>query len=510
MPRFSSQAKKIFTLIWYKADIEQSKGIFKELTSNIDITSAKLWFAYYFFTVQQPDFGLQELKEAEQINRSHPDTFNSFTINWHYFYYFIGFHLTYPMVSLELAKQYFSKLEASYKQIDYFDDWEKHFCEGIYYEMNAAYVQRIEMNLEKGISYIKKSKESFRLIPEDGYFFSKVIGNVGLAYFQRSTGQFNESEMNYQIASQEAENYASPWQLFSLFNLTNLNIQKGDLNKAMEFNEKCYVVSKKFNYTPGIYIALGVKGDLFYQKGKYNKALELYQESLINRKQYSDPLEIFMGYLDLFWFYYQSYKINKEQEYFKKTEETFFELKKIKEQYPDDTTIRNYANFSEARIFKYGNFTKRAKSVMLFEELMKIWPHDYDIIKEYLELLFEEFLLSEDKETMGKIDFLMKKIIDLPLSINSIYSYVSQQIMLARYQFFIEDDISSAFDILDKAIEKISPYKIERFNSQLEQELMNFKNERTKWEKADYSVKERIRKSEFQKYIQDALNIKLG
>ena len=228
------------------------------------------------------------------------------------------------------------------------------------------------------------------------------------------------------------------------------------------------------------------------------------------RKQYNDPLEIFMGYLDIFWFYYQNYKLAKDKEYFKKAEEAFFELKKLKEQYPDDTTIRNYANFSEARLLKFGNFTKRAKSVILFEDLMKIWPNNYDIVKEYLELLFEEFLLSEDQETMEKIDFLIKKIIDLPLSINSIRTFVSQQIMLARYQFFIEDDISSAFDILDKAIEKVSPYKIERYNSQLEQELMNFRNERTKWEKADFSVKERIKKSEFQKYIQEALNTKLG
>ena len=82
--------------------------------------------------------------------------------------------------------------------------------------------------------------------------------------------------------------------------------------------------------------------------------------------------------------------------------------------------------------------------------------------------------------------------------------------MLARYQFFIKDDIEIAFEILNEAKEKILPYKLERFNSQLDHEFMSFKNERNKWEKADFSVKERIQKSEFQKYIQEALNIKLG
>ena len=82
--------------------------------------------------------------------------------------------------------------------------------------------------------------------------------------------------------------------------------------------------------------------------------------------------------------------------------------------------------------------------------------------------------------------------------------------MLARYQFFIKDDIGSAYDILNKAREKISPYKIDRYNSFIETELLNFKNNQSKWEKADFSVKERIEKSEFSKYIQDALNTKIN
>ena len=109
-----------------------------------------------------------------------------------------------------------------------------------------------------------------------------------------------------------------------------------------------------------------------------------------------------MGYLNLFYFYYQRFKVKKENEYYSKAENILGELKKFNDHYPDDKTIRYYMNYAQAMILKYGNITKRAKSLMLFEELLKIWPKNYGIIEEYLELLFEDFLISEDKETLDK------------------------------------------------------------------------------------------------------------
>ena len=393
MPRFSKKAKKIFDLIWYAKyplDIEQWKIMSKELTSSLDIAFAKIWFSFYFFAFLKLDLALKELKDSDEINNSNPDNFISFQINWLYFYYYTGFHFAYPMLSLENAKQYFNKMESSYNQIEFYDDWEKYFCDGIYNFMKGVYIWKIGRSIEEGILFLKKSKELMSLIPEDGVFISRVYGNLNLAFFQRNAGYFNESEMNYQIAFLEAEKYSSFWQFFSLLNLTFLNAQKGELKKALEFNEKHYELSKKFNFIMGIYMSLGVRGDLFYEEGKYYQALELYQKSLTYRKQYDNPLEIFNGYLGIFWYYYQQFKLNKVEEYFTKAKETFNELNKFKDQYPEDKTIRNFTIFSEARILKYGYFTKRAKAVMLFEDLIKCWPKVFDIVKEYMELLFED------------------------------------------------------------------------------------------------------------------------
>ena len=509
MPRFSKKAKTIFDLFWYNTDIKKAKIIFNELTSSSDILFAKIWFIYYNFTFFKPNLALAELKETDEINRNNPDEFYSFFINILYFFHNAGFNYVNPMINRELTKDYFNNLESNYNHINFMDDWEKFFCEGLFYFFKGVYFHKIENNLDQGIILFKKSKEIFFLVPEDGSFFSKCVGNINLAFLQRFAGQFEESETNYQLSFQEAEKYHTWLKLFPLVNLTHLNVQKGDIKKAMEYNEEFGKISKEFLDIIGLYFYLSVKGDLFYEEGKYNEALEFYKESLIYRKQYNNPLEIVKGYLDMFFLNYQNYKVTKEKEYFKKAEEENLEIKKINEEYPDHVLIKNFAYYAEARLLKFGNVVKRAKSVRLFDELVKTWPKNFDIVKEYLEFLIEDFLISEDQETIEKIDFLMKEVIDLPLSFNSINSYVSQQIILARYKFFIKDDVDSAFEILIEAKEKILPYKIEHRNSQLENELNNLRTERDKWERVDFSLKERMEKSDFKKYIQEAIKTKI-
>ena len=183
------------------------------------------------------------------------------------------------------------------------------------------------------------------------------------------------------------------------------------------------------------------------------------------------------------------------------------DLKKISNQHPDDKTIKNNSIFSEACVLKYGNLNKRAKSVTMFEDLIKSYPYDFTYAMEYLELLFEDFMISQDTETVEKIDLLMKTIVNIPLTVNSIYSYVYQQIVLARYQFYVKNNISLSFEILTRAKDELSKFNIENINLKLDVELERMKSDRNLWDKFDLSIKERIEKSELKKYILDSLEL---
>ena len=80
MPRFSSEAKKIFDLIWYESDIQKANTLLSNLTEPIDICFAKTWIATYYLIFYQRDLVLKILKEVEENIRYNPDNLLQFSI----------------------------------------------------------------------------------------------------------------------------------------------------------------------------------------------------------------------------------------------------------------------------------------------------------------------------------------------------------------------------------------------------------------------------------------------
>lgn len=508
MPRFSSQGKKIFDLIYYNGDIQSANKLIDELTSPFDKCFAEFSCAFYYVSFYNRDSTLEKIRELEKFNKSNPDIIFLYFIKMGYFFYYIGFNNN-PVISFELATKYYHELEGIFPQIDFYDDWERYFFIGFHYRNQGMYFWIIENNISKGIEFHKKSKEIFSLVPDDGVYLSKGLANNNLGAIQRLGGDFSESEKNLLTAMEELQKYDSRWQVFPLSNLLKIYFQKGEIQKAIELNNQILKISKKFNDIYLIYRNLEMQGDLFYEEGNNEKALESYQESLNFRKKYIDKLELFKGYGKIFNFYYQTFKITKDKYLFQKADEILSECTKLYEQYPDDQTIKNYTKFYQACMFKYGNFSKRAKAGEIFEYLIKFDPNTWSFVVEYLELLFEDYIVSEELETLNKIDLLITKIYNIPLNINSIDSFVYQQILLSKYHYYIKNNINYAIELLNKAKNIILPYQLGFLNSKLDINLEMFKQEREKWDKIDFSVKERIEKSEFDKYIQDALKMKI-
>ncbi|MHA2251256.1 MAG: hypothetical protein ACXAD7_12915 [Candidatus Kariarchaeaceae archaeon] len=83
-------------------------------------------------------------------------------------------------------------------------------------------------------------------------------------------------------------------------------------------------------------------------------------------------------------------------------------------------------------------------------------------------------------------------------------SYISQQIIIAKYQFYIKGDIGSAFKLLESAKNQMKDYHLPNLEEQIQQEIQVLEGEITKWDSIDISVKERIDQSKFQKYINNA------
>ena len=203
MPRVSVHAKKVFDLIWYNADIEQAKGMIKNLKDPLDIAFGKIWLGYFFLCFYSIYPALIELKEAEENTHINQDKFIIFLVHSLYLGYYLGWNS--PIVDIKLAKKYFISFQKFYFEIEYVDEWERFFSQGWYYFILANYVNFIENNLEKGIEYQRKSKEAWKFVPNDGEFLHKFFGNICVGYFLRLAGQFDEAEKLFLIALEESE-----------------------------------------------------------------------------------------------------------------------------------------------------------------------------------------------------------------------------------------------------------------------------------------------------------------
>ncbi|MHA2343067.1 MAG: tetratricopeptide repeat protein [Candidatus Hodarchaeales archaeon] len=506
MPRFSAKAKEIWDTIEYHTDIVKAKSLMKELKDPLDIVFGKLFIASHYAWFSKQGKFLEILTEIESENKKLKDQFLQFMINYWYCQYYMG--LGNPIVSKEQAEKYLDNIEQSYQDIDYKDDWEKYYCFGWFYYIKALFEWQTKDDISNGIKLQKKSIEAWSKIPKDGEYLS-AEGHGYLSFYYSESGDFEEAEKSLNRALVACEKYNNLWVHWTLSLLSRLSFIKADVQKAKELNIQALNVARQLNSTIGIFSSLTVKGFYCYQEGNYNKAIKAHQESLVYRKQYNEPLEIFWGYLKIFDYYYQRFKLTKERAFLIQAEQTLTDLQEMSKTYSEDKTIVNYTNYSHSLILKHGNIRKKGKAIDILEELRTFYPNNIEISLNLLELLFKDVIESEDQDTIDQIDELMEQITKIPLRSNpqAVFSYVSQQIFLAKYNYYIKGDPRSALNILNDAKNRITTYKLDNLVNELDAEIQVLEKEITKWEHLDISIKDRIKTSEFNKYIQQALKI---
>lgn len=506
MPRFSAKTKEIWDTLSYHTDISKANKTLEGLKDPLDITFGKLFIAWHYFMFQQQSKFLVILAEIENENKILKDQFIQFMINYYYCLYYMGGST--PIVSKGQAEKYFDYIEQSYQGIDYKDDWEKNYCIGWYYDSKAQYEEKFKDDLSNAIKFEKKCIEAWSKIPEDGEYHS-AGGYITLSFYYGQNGDFDEAEKSINRALLVYKKYNNLFQRLPLVYLSWLKYLKGDLQKAKELNEKGLEVAKHFDNSYGIYGSLTRKGSYLWQEGEYDESIKTYQESLVYRKQHGDPLSIFWGYFRIFDLYHRRFKTTKDKAFFTQAEQTLTDLQELSKTYSDNKTMINYTNYAQSLILKYGNVRKRAKSIDILEELIKYYPNNIEISLNLLELLFEDVIQSEDQDTINQIVELMEKVIQIPLRNNpqAIFSFISQQIFLAKYIYYIKGDISVALNILHNSTDHVKKFKLNNLVKILDAEIQILENQLTKWDDVDISVKKRIVKSEFNKYIQQALSI---
>lgn len=509
MPRFSVKAKNIHDQIWYYTNIITAKSIMKELKDPLEIAFGKLFIADYYISFRQIDEFLEILNDLENVNEQINDQFIQFLINYNYCFYYL--RDADPIVGKEQVERYLQSMEKSYQNIDYKDDWEKYYCIELYYFAKALYEAKFNNNLPNAIKFHKLRIESALGIPEDGEYISALgYNNLGVCYLD--IGELDEAEKSFHRMLDACEKYRNLWQFHPLGNLAWLKSVKGDFKEAMELNEQGLEIAKQFDNAYAISGRLGSKGNHLYLEGNYDESLKIYQEALDYAKLHGNPLSVFEGHYDIFTYYYSRFRVTSEDGYLKGAQEKLNDLRELSESYSENKTIVNYYKYAQALIFKHGNVRKRAKAIDTLEELLGQYVENISreiFILSLLELLFEDMLISDDRETIDQIDELMENLINIPLRNNpkAVLSFTGQQIILAKYHYYIKGDPNLALTMLNDAKNSIATYKLNNLVLELEKEIKVLEIEFTKWDGLDKSVKERIKASKFNNYIEEALNM---
>jgi tetratricopeptide (TPR) repeat protein len=420
-------------------------------------------------------------------------------------------HAGRPPINRENCIETFGKMEKSFNEFYSDDLWEKFFCEGWYYHIIASFEILINNNLDYGIKFQEKSKQSWLKVPNDGLYLSNGWGSIALGFYLRLIGRLNDSNLELLKVINTIEKFNNSWELLAFINLTGLYIQLGNLEAAQEINSKSLLKVKNLDNLWLKFNTLSDKGYILRLQGKYEESQEAYLKSLDLRRVFNDPRILFNGFYDIFDLYIYQFSITQDEQYFMLAESFLSEMKKLKQLNQDNITIVNFCDFAEARILKNGNIKKRIQSFYILENLTKMYPHDLKIILELMELQFQEAKVSSDKDIIENIESLIdrfSKISYLDKS-ESVGKFILQQKILSKYNLIIKSDINEAIRLLQEAKNRVHSLNYQFLEREIDTELEKLYSELKKWEKTDFSIRERIKNSEFSEYIKDVMKFNI-
>ncbi|MHA1944840.1 MAG: hypothetical protein ACXAC6_01160 [Candidatus Hodarchaeales archaeon] len=502
----SPKAKEIFNLTVVYGDIEQARTLLKEIVDPLDYAMSQGMICSFLLNFQQSKELLDVLTEIENANKGLQDDILKIIIYFHRFAFYMGFNN--PVVSRSECQKYFKFCQELVPQIDFADDWERYYVTGMYKLLQAWYVEYFQNDYICAIQYHRQSIEAWSKMPQVVEELSQFM-HINLGETFRRNGQFIEAVETLQLSLSAARKLKNIYQMWPLEGLFWLCFLKGDLIQAQIFAEESIKVARWHNNNFAISNALQLKGFLAFQEGTYDSALKSYQESVAFRKLEDIPLRTFFGHFAIFNLHIARFKLSNDPQYLERAQLLLTNLEELNLANSDATnpTMTNYTKYAHALVFKYGTIRTKSQALDILEELVEIYPKNIEMALNLMELLFEEISLSGNQNTVLQIDALMQKVKEIPLRKNpqAIFSFISQQIIQAKYYYYLKGDVTRALDLLLSANNTLETYELAHLMEEVNQEITDLEKERKKWESADLSLKERIKDSEFKQYLQEAL-----
>ncbi|MFX0016815.1 MAG: hypothetical protein ACFFB2_19960 [Promethearchaeota archaeon] len=470
-----------------------------------DITFARIWIAeYYLYSKYNIEKFLSIMVDVEERIAELKDEYLLCIL-------YLSYRLYYSQIrhNQELSKKYAALAENSFLKLELENTWEKYMIEGIYY-MNYLGFRggTTKEEIERNITYIEKGRKSFAKIPDDGEDIVQSL-NFGVAYWYIQIGKLDQAEEYFLQGMEVGKKYNSRYLPFNLISLARFYSLKGDIQKAHEYSNQGLVTAKKYNQENEIIKALDNIAYCFFQEGKYKEALASHQESLQYKIQTDQPSMIFLGYNSLFIYYYERFRMENNRLFLKKAGEQLLKMEDLRDKLYEDSLSMFLIKHDNALLLKHGSFKEKAQAIEIFKQLMEVESESLyhrEVAIHLMDLLFENVAITEDERIVKEIETIMNRLGEYPLlrDPKAVFGYTSQQILLAKYTYYLKNNGAKALEILKHTMEQMKELQLKNLEQKIEKELALLM-QKTHYRGSD--MKEPVDYAEFRDYLQEALDL---
>ncbi len=502
--RLSDKAREVFFKYNLEGDIEAMKTLASEISDPRDQEYTNLLIANYY-RVFEGNFGnlLNVLKKAEKSNKKLKDDILQNLINLGYYYLYRN-----ELFNPELQSKFFNLLvDYNLNSLDFEDDWEKYYLFGNVELAIITEGRKIE-EIQENIARYKKGLQILSKLGEKGEDLANSM-KFYLGHYYLQLGDFEKAESCYLISYQIYDKYSSAWRVSISQILASYYQITGNLIEVYRYHNRAIEFAKEKKLYFWLSFSLSGKARSLLFEGRFEEALKTELEALNNNIQNNNTVGIAYSYYFLFHNYYEQFKTESESTILENAEKYIKELETFSQLNPDLKLIDFYLKMSKALFYKFGSFKNKAKAVEFFEELLEVAPNNYTIIVNLLDLLFENLMLSDDETIFSQVEMLIARLESLSIRITSETNIqlISRDILLARYYYYIKGDVSKAIRNLTERKEQMNRYGLKNLEIIVNKQLETLEKEKNKWKNLDVSLKEKIRTTEFQAYLQDALKL---
>jgi tetratricopeptide (TPR) repeat protein len=303
--------------------------------------------------------------------------------------------------------------------------------------------------------------------------------------------------------------YNSKYLPFNLISLAWFYSLKGDILKAHEYSNQALVTAKKYNQEYVIIKALDTIAYCFFQEGKYKEALASHRESLQYRIQTDQPSIIFLGYNSLFKYYYERFRMENNRLFLEKAGEQLLKMEDLRDKLSEDSLSMFLIRHDKALLLKHGSFKEKAQAIEIFKQLMEVESESLyhrEVAIHLMDLLLENVMITEDERIVKEIETIMNRLGEYPLLRNpkAVFGYTSQQILSAKYTYYLKNNDVKALEILKHTMEQMKELQLKNLEQKIERELALL------LQKTHYRgayMKEPVDYAEFRDYLQEALDL---